>query len=88
MNGKENLGNVRVVLKDWKLNPNNDGLPPFTAQPEEVFNYYAFGMMMPGFVSNSSSDYRFDYPFGFNGMLRDDNICNIFEIIKCLKFKI
>ncbi len=67
---KDHLGNVRVVLKDWKLNPNNTGLPPFTAQPEEVFNYYAFGMLIPGFFSNSDPDYR----FGFNGMLRDDDV--------------
>jgi hypothetical protein len=61
---------VRVVVSDWKLNPNNDALPPFTAQPEEVFNYYAFGMMIPGFFSNRDPDFR----FGFNGMLRDDDI--------------
>ncbi|HRP03154.1 MAG TPA: RHS repeat-associated core domain-containing protein [Candidatus Kapabacteria bacterium] len=67
---KDHLGNVRVVLRDWKLNPNNDGLPPFNAQPVEVFNYYAYGMMIPGFFSNSTPDYR----FGFNGMLRDDDV--------------
>ena len=59
-----------MVLKDWKLNPGNDGLPPFTAQPEEVFNYYAFGMMIPGFFSNATTEYR----FGFNGMLSDDDV--------------
>ena len=59
-----------MVLKDWKLNPGNDGVPPFTAQPAEVFNYYAFGMLIPGFFSNASPDYR----FGFNGMLRDDDV--------------
>jgi len=49
---------------------NNTWVSPFTAQPVEVFNYYAHGMMIPGFFSNVTPDYR----FGFNGMLRDDDI--------------
>jgi len=40
------------------------------AQPVEVFNYYAYGMMIPGFFSNSTPDYR----FGFNSMLRVDDV--------------
>jgi hypothetical protein len=35
-----------------------------------VFNYYAFGLLLPGMYSTISANYR----FGFNGMLRDDDV--------------
>jgi RHS repeat-associated protein len=36
----------------------------------KYFNYYAFGMLMPGMYSTATPNYR----FGFNGMIRDDDV--------------
>ena len=43
---------------------------PYSAEVVSVFNYYAFGMLMPGMYSTGSANYR----FGFNGMIRDDDV--------------
>ncbi len=71
---KDHLGNVRVVLSDMKIPVNaNDTLPPFRADVLAAYNYYPFGMLQPGMYSETGTTYR----FGFNGMLRDDEVKDI-----------
>ena len=57
----DHLGNVRVVLKDVR---NSVGLTEVSA----AYDYYAFGMMMPGKKVNNG------YRHGFNGLEVDRDI--------------
>ncbi len=71
---KDHLGNVRVVLSDMKIPVNaNDTLPPFRADVLAAYSHYPFGMLQPGMYSETGTTYR----FGFNGMLRDDEVKDI-----------
>src|SRR5690554_5697315 len=65
------LGNVLEVVSDRKL-PVNDGngnIDYFLADVVSYSDYYPGGMVMPGRSGNSSS-----YDYGFNGMLKDDEV--------------
>jgi RHS repeat-associated protein len=65
-------GNVRVVVSDLKKknNPANSN-PPYRAEVLAAYNYYPFGMLQPEmYKENNDKRYR----FGFNGMLRDDDV--------------
>jgi RHS repeat-associated protein len=69
---KDHLGNVRVVVSDLK-NSKTIGTsnPPYKAEVLAAYNYYPFGMLQPGmYAENNDKRYR----FGFNGMLRDDDM--------------
>jgi RHS repeat-associated protein len=69
---KDHLGNVRVVVSDLKksiyLGSSN---PPYRAEVLAAYNYYPFGMLQPGMYSENDN---LRYRFGFNGMLRDDDV--------------
>lgn len=65
------LGNVLQVVLDRKL-PVPDGvnnIDYFLADVRSYSDYYPGGMIMPGRSGNSNS-----YDYGFNGMLKDDEI--------------
>src|SRR5690554_3142073 len=65
------LGNVLEVVSDRKL-PVNDGngnIDYFLADVVSYSDYYPGGMVMPGRSGNANS-----YKYGFNGMLKDDEI--------------
>ena len=65
------LGNVLQVVTDNKL-PEPDGqngVDHYVADVVSYSDYYPFGMQMPGRNGNSS-----EYDYGFNGMLKDDEI--------------
>jgi len=65
------LGNVLEVVSDRKL-PVNDGngnIDYFLADVVSYSDYYPGGMMLPGRSGNANS-----YDYGFNGMLKDDEI--------------
>jgi RHS repeat-associated protein len=68
---KDHLGNVRAVLSDMKISTTaNDSLAPFKADVLAAYSHYPFGMLQPGMYSEAGTPYR----FGFNGMLRDDEV--------------
>jgi hypothetical protein len=68
---KDHLGNVRVVLSDMKISTTaNDTVAPFKADVLAAYSHYPFGMLQPGMYSEAGTTYR----FGFNGMLRDDDV--------------
>jgi RHS repeat-associated protein len=69
---KDHLGNVRVVVSDLKQSTTSGtDDPPYRAEVLAVYNYYPFGMLQPGmYAENDDKRYR----FGFNGMLRDDDM--------------
>ncbi len=45
--------------------------PPYKAEVLAAYNYYPFGMLQPGMYSENDN---LRYRFGFNGMLRDDDM--------------
>jgi RHS repeat-associated protein len=67
---KDHLGNVRVVVSDAKeLDPDYTGEGfRLRATVASFFNYYPFGMMMPGATSSES------YRYGYNGKELDNEI--------------
>jgi RHS repeat-associated protein len=66
---KDHLGNVRVVVSDWKESTIVSGLPEnFRAEVLVMRDHYAFGMEMPGAV------YQGNYRYGFQGQERDDEV--------------
>jgi RHS repeat-associated protein len=67
----DHLGNVRVVITDWKQSTISGGGSPvnFTAKTEAYYNYYAFGMEQVG-RNYQGSDYR----YGFNGKENDPEV--------------
>ncbi len=66
----DHLGNVRVVVTDRKFSDIVDSLPAnYTADIVSLYNYYPFGMNMPG--RNSSPG---NYRFGFQGQEGDPEI--------------
>jgi RHS repeat-associated protein len=69
---KDHLGNVRVVVSDFKYSTTSgDSVSPYRAEVLAAYNYYPFGMLQPGmYAENNDQRYR----FGFNGMLRDDDV--------------
>jgi RHS repeat-associated protein len=69
---KDHLGNVRVVVSDFKYSTTSGtDDPPYRAEVLAAYNYYPFGMLQPGmYKENDNLRYR----FGFNGMLRDDDV--------------
>jgi RHS repeat-associated protein len=69
---KDHLGNVRVVVSDLKNSKTiGSSNPPYRAEVLAAYNYYPFGMLQPGmYKENNDKRYR----FGFNGMLRDDDV--------------
>jgi len=69
---KDHLGNVRVVVSDFKKNNfTTHSNPPYRAEVLAAYNYYPFGMLQPGMYAE---DNTLRYRFGFNGMLRDDDM--------------
>jgi RHS repeat-associated protein len=67
---KDHLGNVRAVISDRKLaDGSGTSFSNFRAELKAAYNYYPFGMMMPGRSFNST-----DYRYGFNGMEKDDEV--------------
>jgi RHS repeat-associated protein len=69
---KDHLGNVRVVVSDFKNNNSTiHSDPPYRAEVLAAYNYYPFGMLQPGMYSENDN---LRYRFGFNGMLRDDDL--------------
>jgi RHS repeat-associated protein len=68
---KDHLGNVRVVVSDLKNSKTiGSSNPPYRAEVLAAYNYYPFGMLQPGMYKEGDTTYR----FGFNGMLRDDDV--------------
>jgi len=65
------LGNLLVVLTDWKLSTDNGfgGVDFYTADVRSYSDYYPFGMMLPG-RNGSAGDYR----YGFQGQEMDDEV--------------
>jgi RHS repeat-associated protein len=69
---KDHLGNVRVVVSDFKKSIySGDSVRPYRAEVLAAYNYYPFGMLQPGMYSENDN---LRYRFGFNGMLRDDDV--------------
>jgi len=67
---KDHLGNVTVVVDDYKTPKNPLNLSQgYTASFSSYTNYYAFGMMQPGRNSNPTN-----YRFGFNGKENDNEV--------------
>ncbi len=68
---KDHLGDVRVVISDRKFSTMDENSNPvnFTADIRSYFNYYPFGMEMPGRTFNNDQ-----YRFGFNGQERDNEV--------------
>jgi RHS repeat-associated protein len=67
---KDHLGNVRATISDTKLSSllgsvSSDYKPEMLG----VYNYYPFGLEMPGRVWESNEKYR----YGFNGKEKDQN---------------
>jgi len=62
----DHLGNVTVVFSDLKGADISSGLENYLTV-ENYYNYYPFGMMMPGRLGNGSEGYR----YGFNGKEKD-----------------
>jgi RHS repeat-associated protein len=71
---KDHLGNVRVVLSDFKSSVvSTDSTRPYNATVLSAYNYYPFGMLQPGMYSEVNNTYR----FGFNGMMRLDKVMDL-----------
>ncbi len=69
----DHLSNVRATITDVKipLNFAGNGLPfEFESDVTSAYDYYAFGMTMPGRQNSGSNDYR----YGFNGKEKDEEI--------------
>jgi RHS repeat-associated protein len=71
--GSNHLGNVLVTYSDKRLQTcTNDTIHFYKADLRSATDYYPFGMTMPGrnWYSGTDSLLR----FGFNGMMRDDDV--------------
>ncbi|UII30389.1 hypothetical protein LVD17_19035 [Fulvivirga ulvae] len=66
---KDHLGNIRAVISDRKLSTyDGSTLSNYHADLIAAYNYYPFGMEMPGRTYNPKS-----YRYGFNGKEKDQN---------------
>ena len=63
----DHLGNVKVVITDYNT---KNGAGVFESPVLAAFDYYAFGMQMPGRHHHGQSGYR----YGYNGMEKDNDI--------------
>ena len=63
--------NIKIKLADMKFSTTaGDTLPPFRADALSAYTHYPFGMLQPGMYSETGTTYH----FGFNGMMRDDDV--------------
>jgi hypothetical protein len=73
------LGNVLATITDRKIPVTTGGTLTYKADLSSAQDYYAFGMEMPGRKFNPEK-----YNFGFNGMMKDNEITgngNIYSAI-------
>lgn len=75
VSGKDHLGNVSGVVSDLKTATQNGEELKNDASVLAYYNYYSFGMQMPGrYFPNSPAGMGGQYRFGFNGKEKDDDI--------------
>jgi RHS repeat-associated protein len=85
---KDHLGNVRVVFTDLKSASNQNGNLYNDAKIKAYYNYYPFGMQLPGRYSPSSQVGQNGYRYGFNGKEKDDDFAGSTSAIYDYGFRI
>ena len=70
---KDHLGNVRSVVSDLLTATGTGGTPVNDARVLAYYNYYPFGMQMPGRYGPPNMVGNGGYRYGFNGKEKDDD---------------
>jgi RHS repeat-associated protein len=70
---KDHLGNVRSVVSDLKTATGSGNIPINYANVLAYYNYYPFGMRMPGRYGPADLVGQNGYRYGFNGKEKDDD---------------
>jgi len=85
---KDHLGNVRVVFSDLKSALNQGGTLVNDAKITAYYNYYPFGMQMPGRYSPPNLVGQNGYRYGFQGQEKDDDWTGVTGINIDYKYRI